>query len=89
MVRDAHTGALHPADLQTFKAFVPELFAGDVHVEMIPFEPLLDSSDLNPDNWRMMARMVLDNYEAYDGFVILHGTSCLWVCCAPTPRRIC
>ena len=74
MVRDAHTGALHPADLQTFKAFVPELFAGDVHVEMIPFEPLLDSSDLNPDNWRMMARMVMDNYEAYDGFVILHGT---------------
>lgn len=74
MVRDAQTGALHPADLQTFKAFVPELFAGDVQVEMIPFEPLLDSSDLNPDNWRMMAHMVQDNYDAYDGFVILHGT---------------
>ena len=74
MVRDAQTGALHPADLQTFKAFVPELFAGDVQVDMIPFEPLLDSSDLNPDNWRMMAHMVQDNYDAYDGFVILHGT---------------
>ncbi len=74
MVRDAQTGALHPADLQTFKAFVPELFAGEVQVEMIPFEPLLDSSDLNPDNWRMMAHMVQENYDAYDGFVILHGT---------------
>jgi L-asparaginase len=74
MVRDAQTGALHPADLQTFKAFVPELFAGEVQVEMIPFEPLLDSSDLNPDNWRMMAHMVQTNYDAYDGFVILHGT---------------
>ena len=26
MVRDAETGALHPADMQTFKAFVPELY---------------------------------------------------------------
>lgn len=74
MVRDLHTGALHPADMQTFKAFVPELFAGDIHVDMIPFEPLLDSSDLNPDNWLQMAQMVFDHYDAYDGFVILHGT---------------
>jgi L-asparaginase len=74
MVRDAETGALHPADMQTFKAFVPELFAGDIQVDMIPFEPLLDSSDLNPDNWRQMARVVKDNYDSYDGFVILHGT---------------
>ena len=74
MVRDAETGALHPADMQTFKAFVPELFASDVQVDMIPFDPLLDSSDLNPDNWRMMARVVQENYDVYDGFVILHGT---------------
>lgn len=74
MVRDLHTGALHPADMQTFKAFVPELFAGDIQVDMIPFEPLLDSSDLNPDNWLLMAQMVYDHYDTYDGFVILHGT---------------
>ena len=74
MVRDAETGALHPADMQTFKAYVPELFAGDIQVDMIPFEPLLDSSDLNPDNWRQMAQVVKKHYDAYDGFVILHGT---------------
>ena len=74
MVKDPTTGALMPADMQTFKDFVPELFAGDIQVEMIPFEPLLDSSDLNPDNWRQMAKVVQENYEAYDGFVILHGT---------------
>ena len=74
MVRDAETGALHPADMQTFKAFVPELFAGDIQVEMIPFEPLLDSSDLNPESWIQMAQMVYDHYDEYDGFVILHGT---------------
>lgn len=74
MVKDPATSALHPADLQTFKAYVPEMFAGDTNVDMLPFDPLLDSSDLNPDNWRQMAQMVQTNYDAYDGFVILHGT---------------
>ena len=74
MVRDPQTGALHPADMQTFKDVVPELFAGEIQVDMIPFEPLLDSSDLNPDNWRQMAQAVKENYDEYDGFVILHGT---------------
>lgn len=74
MVRDAATGALQPADMLTFKAFVPELFVGDIQVEMISFEPLLDSSDLNPESWIQMAQMVYDHYDQYDGFVILHGT---------------
>lgn len=74
MVRDSQTGALQPADMHTFKAYVPELFAGEVEVDMIPFEPLLDSSDLNPDSWLQMAQMVYDHYDSYDGFVILHGT---------------
>ena len=74
MVRDAKTNALHPADMQTFKNYVPELFAGDIRVDMIPFDPLLDSSDLNPDNWSQMAQIVYDHYDSYDGFVILHGT---------------
>lgn len=74
MVRDAHSGSLCPADLHTFKAYVPEIFAGDNHVDMMPFDPLLDSSDLNPDSWRQMAQMVQEHYDEYDGFVILHGT---------------
>ena len=32
MVRDAKSGALHPADMATFQSFVPELFVGDVEV---------------------------------------------------------
>ena len=74
MVRDKATGALYPADTETFKAFMPELFSGDINIEMESFDPLLDSSDVNPDNWAKMAHMVYDNYDRYDGFVILHGT---------------
>lgn len=74
MVRNAQTGALHPADVDTFKAFVPELFAGSVDVDMLPFNPLIDSSDISPANWVKMAKAVADNYNRYDGFVVLHGT---------------
>jgi L-asparaginase len=74
MVRDRVTHALIPADIETFKAYMPELFAGDVKVEIEAFNPLLDSSDVNPACWSRMARMVYDRYDEFDGFVILHGT---------------
>ena len=34
----------------------------------------LDSSNLTPAHWQLMAHTVVDNYEDYDGFVISHGT---------------
>lgn len=74
MVRERRTGSLVPADMETFKAFIPELFAGDVNVDIQAFTPLIDSSDIGPESWRQMAQMVVDHYDAYDGFVILHGT---------------
>ena len=74
MVRDAVSGALVPADMETFKAFLPELFAGDIHVEILAFTPLIDSSDIGPASWEQIARTVYDHYTEYDGFVILHGT---------------
>ena len=74
MVRDASSDALVPADMDTFKAFMPELFAGDIHVEIQAFSPLIDSSDIGPDSWRQMAQMVYEHYDEFDGFVILHGT---------------
>jgi L-asparaginase len=36
--------------------------------------PPLDSSDVNATHWAAMARAIDSNYDAYDGFVILHGT---------------
>jgi len=34
----------------------------------------LDSSNLLPEHWQQMARAVAERREAYDGFVIIHGT---------------
>ena len=74
MVRDKKSDALVPADMETFKAYMPELFAGSIDVDIQAFTPLIDSSDIGPDSWRKMAQMVYDRYNDYDGFVILHGT---------------
>lgn len=36
--------------------------------------PLLDSSDITVKEWNKIAAVICDNYAAYDGFVVLHGT---------------
>src|SRR5690554_6940122 len=38
------------------------------------YSPLLDSSDIHPQHWQSIAQDIVDNYEYYDGFVVLHGT---------------
>ena len=44
--------------------------AYDIH----EYEPLLDSSNMGPDHWLLIARDILDRYDEYDGFIVLHGT---------------
>ncbi len=38
------------------------------------YDPLLDSSDMAPSDWSRIAQDIADNYEEYDGFIVLHGT---------------
>ncbi|MBC3764322.1 asparaginase [Neptunicella marina] len=35
---------------------------------------LIDSSDMSPADWQLIADDVQQNYHEYDGFIILHGT---------------
>ncbi len=74
MTRDPETGALCPADVNQFREFMPELFHSDINVDMLPFDPLIDSSDVNPPIWSKLANIIYTNYNKYDGFVITHGT---------------
>ncbi len=37
-------------------------------------QPLIDSSDITPEDWQLIADDIRENYPLYDGFVILHGT---------------
>ncbi len=36
--------------------------------------PPLDSSDVGPGHWTVLAAQIASAYERYDGFVVLHGT---------------
>jgi L-asparaginase len=51
------------------------------HVTDLPFSEApphtLDSTNLEPKHWCMLARHILENYAHCDGWVILHGTDSL------------
>ena len=54
---------------------IAELFSeGMPQCELIEFDDLCDSSNISIADWTKMARCVEENYERFDGFVILHGT---------------
>ncbi|MBR1928691.1 MAG: asparaginase [Paludibacteraceae bacterium] len=74
MVQNSKTGALQPADSELFRTYVPELFRGEIQVELMSFKPFIDSSDMNPEIWSRLAHLIYDNIEKYDGFVVTHGT---------------
>ncbi|GFH60632.1 60kDa lysophospholipase [Chaetoceros tenuissimus] len=38
------------------------------------YTPLIDSSDMNPGDWRTVAVDIYENYNFFDGFVVLMGT---------------
>ncbi|MEF9932824.1 MAG: asparaginase [Cetobacterium sp.] len=43
-------------------------------VDYFELEPLIDSSNMTPDLWKQIAKIIGDNYNFYRGFVIFHGT---------------
>ena len=75
MVRNPKTGGLVPADASTFRTYIPEIaLNSEIAVETYSFSPLIDSSDICPDNWVQMTEVIENCYDEYDGFVVLHGT---------------
>lgn len=74
MVNDTKTGALIPFDFEQIKVNVPELVRLDYQLDVQSFDPVLDSSNMNPKVWQTLAEMIATAYDHYDGFVILHGS---------------
>src|SRR5690242_8143890 len=38
------------------------------------YEPLLDSSNMTPDEWIDIAQDIAKHHDEFDGFIVLHGT---------------
>ena len=73
MVED-ESGVLIPFDFSQIIDKVPSLSTFDLKLTVIEFESPIDSSNMRLDHWRKIASTIHDNYQAYDGFVVLHGT---------------
>ena len=74
MNRNPLTGALEPFDFEQLLCRVPELTLFQTEIATHQFRPPIDSSDMSPDRWCSLAHVIADNYDQYDGFVVLHGT---------------
>lgn len=67
--RDGLTPELDAAQLLRYVPQVNELCAVDC---IQPFS--LDSTNIMPEHWVILAKLIEENYNRYDGFVITHGT---------------
>ncbi len=74
MTENLETGALEPFNFTHLELNVPEIKRLNFKVEVQLFDPPLDSSEISPQKWVEMVKLVEENYAKYDGFVILHGT---------------
>ena len=74
MKMDAATGALVPFDFSGIYGEFPSLRRLNVDIDVHTMPQLIDSSNVRPSDWCAIAGVIRDNYERYDGFVILHGT---------------
>ena len=74
MIQDPETGALMPFNFDHLLDNVPELKRLGFLISSIQFEPPIDSSEIDPASWIRLVKIIADNYDTYDGFVVLHGT---------------
>jgi L-asparaginase len=74
MIQDARSGELKPFDFKTLTKQIPELNKFDIGLSSISFKHPIDSSNMHPQIWIELVKMIEKNYRKYDGFVILHGS---------------
>lgn len=55
------------ANLEFQRAEMPEF-------EIFEYKDLMDSANMSPDDWQIIADDIHSRYDEFDGFVILHGT---------------
>lgn len=74
MAQNPVTGALEPFNFHHLLDNVPELRQLGSSFSTIQFEPPIDSSEIEPSQWERLVYLISENYDLFDGFVVLHGT---------------
>jgi L-asparaginase len=74
MVRHPVTGALRPFPFENIVDEIPELKKAGFNLTTYTYCPALDSANVNPQVWIDLANLIEENYNRFDGFIVLHGT---------------
>jgi len=73
MVRDTE-GSLVALKFNQIMQQLPSLTALNVAITVISFPTPMDSSNMDYKNWIDLGQIIYENYQHYDGFVVLQGT---------------
>ncbi|CAM1352485.1 asparaginase [Tenacibaculum ascidiaceicola] len=74
MVKDYNTGALKAFDFSQISSKIPELQQLNCEINTISFDEPIDSSNMNVFYYIQIAEIISDNYDKFDGFVVLTGS---------------
>jgi len=69
--------------LSEYLKALPELYRAEMpNFTLHEYQPILDSSNMGPAEWQIIADDIKKNYDQYDGFVVLHGTDTMAYTCS-------
>lgn len=74
MVKDYNTGALKAFDFSQISSKIPELQQLNCEISTISFDEPIDSSNMSVEYYIQIADIISDNYDKFDGFVVLTGS---------------
>jgi L-asparaginase len=67
-------GVLLPFTFENLINYIPLLKNFPAKLSSVSFDNMIDSADANPEFWIKIANVIVENYDNYDGFVVLHGS---------------
>jgi L-asparaginase len=74
MIKNPETGALTAFNFDELLSNIPELKLLEHDISTVSFEEPVDSSDMDTTDYVKLANLIEENFEDYDGFVVLHGS---------------
>jgi L-asparaginase len=74
MIEYENAGSYLPFSVESVLGFIPKLKALNADISVVSFKEPMDSAHVGLDEWLEIRTIIKDNYELYNGFVVLHGT---------------
>ena len=74
MIENAETGALENFNFEQLQKHVPELQKSNCSIDSYQFDPPMDSSDMEPEAWRKLVRIIWYGHNGFHSLSIeLHA----------------